>query len=291
VLAGLAVGLSAVLRMSQLLLLPFALTALHRLGGDKRRPWHRARLPFALLFGVAIAIVPIVLRQHGETGDWVPVAAGDFNDNGIPDLVVGDDADFENPEALAILVGKGGGSFAPIRAGGTRDAVSSTTVGHFDNDGRLDLGVGDLDTRMTEAKTGVFTGNGDGSFQPQVTCDEVSGANVVAATDLDGDGRLDLVVLRDRDVTVLFGQSTGSLRTQLHMVFDLDLDQVEDTLCLVRPDHLPNAFTGLVFAAMTVGDFNGDGRPDLAIADAWHDAVFLLLGQGNRTFLSPLWCP
>jgi tetratricopeptide (TPR) repeat protein len=75
VLAGLAIGLAAILRMSQLLLLPFALLTLHRLGGNRHRPRLRPRLMLALFLGTAFAIAPIVLHQRIETGAWVPVTS------------------------------------------------------------------------------------------------------------------------------------------------------------------------------------------------------------------------
>ncbi len=74
-LAGLGIGLAAILRMSQLLLLPFALVALYRLGPRPQWPLRRLALLLALCGGTGLAIVPIVLGQRIATGAWVPVTA------------------------------------------------------------------------------------------------------------------------------------------------------------------------------------------------------------------------
>jgi hypothetical protein len=39
---------------------------------------------------------------------------------------------------------------------------------------------------------------------------------------------------------------------------------------------------------VAVGDFNADGKADLAVADLWSDAISILTGNGDGTFQAPL---
>ena len=48
---------------------------------------------------------------------------------------------------------------------------------------------------------------------------------------------------------------------------------------------------GIDPSGLVVGDFNGDGRPDLAVADAGSDNVMVFLGLGDGTFGSPIVLP
>jgi tetratricopeptide (TPR) repeat protein len=73
VLAGLAMGAAALLRASQLLLLPFALAAIARLHVGPARA--RGRLLSALCLSAAVCVAPIVVRERLESGHWIPVTA------------------------------------------------------------------------------------------------------------------------------------------------------------------------------------------------------------------------
>jgi hypothetical protein len=143
---------------------------------------------------------------------------------------------------------------------------------------------------MTGAETGVFRGNGGGTFQPQVTYASASGASALAASDLDGDGRMDLVLTREGGLSALFGQAAGSLGAQMDWRFSVDFQSGNAVLCTRTPDYVTD-FSSLDFRAMAVGDFNGDTRPDVVLAAAWYQVVFVLFNQGNRAFALPPWCP
>jgi len=72
-LAGLTIGMAAILRASQLLLLPFAIATISRLCINRARP--RWRLLWALFLGTAVCVAPIIVRQRIDSQHWIPLTA------------------------------------------------------------------------------------------------------------------------------------------------------------------------------------------------------------------------
>jgi hypothetical protein len=88
-----------------------------------------------------------------------------------------------------------------------------------------------------------------------------SRSQAIAAADLNGDGKLDLVVgnLDSATVSVFLGDGTGTFKAHVDFA------------------------TGLYPNSLTIRDFNGDGKPDLALANG-SGTVSILLGNGDGTF-------
>ena len=175
-----------------------------------------------------------------------PVVA-DFNGDGVPDLAV---ANFGNNN-VSVLLGNGDGT---SRSGSLLGPVSSpyaVAVGHFNGDGALDLAV----TSTSSNSVTVFLGNGNGTFQVLPQTFDAGGKRPlsIAAADIDGDGKLDLVVANYGDpniippdpgnVAVLLGNGDGTFQAPLTFPVGTNPESV------------------------VVGDFNGDGKLDLAVAN------------------------
>lgn len=262
-----------------------------------------------------------------QTGNQ-PAAIGsaDFNGDGKPDLAVMDS--YQN--AITILIGNGDGTFTPgqiISGVGSTPCIyddqpsnCSMAVGDFNHDGNADL----VETSGGDNIVVVLLGHGDGTFTPAAGSPITVGnfPQAVRIGDFNRDGFLDLAVANagDNTVSILLGNGDGTF-TQANgspiavgnfpfflAVADFNGDgiadvaatnEVDDTVSILlsngdgtftqangSPAPSGNYNPGPVVA----GDFNGDGIPDLAIANFIPDAgatesnVVILLGKGDGTF-------
>jgi hypothetical protein len=188
------------------------------------------------------------------------VAVGDFNGDGKADLAIAD----QGSNKVTVLLGDGAGGFRPapgslFPVGGS---PSSVAVGDFNRDGKLDLAVADTSSNDVS----VLLGNGSGGFSPAPGSPFPTGAwpSAVVAGDFNADGKTDLAVVNQHagTATVLLGDGSGGFKPASGSPFP----------------------AGSNPEAAAVGDFNGDGKPDLAIADNGSASVTVLLGNGSGGF-------
>jgi acetyl esterase/lipase len=195
----------------------------------------------------------------GRTPSFVTV--GDFNGDGIPDLAVADSGSNE----VSILLGHGDGSFDLPHSYSVGKNPQAIAVGHFTGQGSTDLAVANKDSNNVS----ILLGNGDGTFHPGATLAVGGAATSVVAADFNGDG--------NQDLTVTVYDSTHPATLPGHV--SIWLGTGEGTFLLGQ-----NYLVGTAPGAITVGDFNGDGNPDLAVANVTSDSVSILLGKGDGTF-------
>jgi hypothetical protein len=199
------------------------------------------------------------------------VAVGDFNGDGKLDLAV---ACFQviNGQGgqVSVFLGNGDGTFQPYKNYLVGSDPFSVVTGDFNRDGKLDLAVGD----HGGPGVSVLLGNGDGTFQPQTVYPIQGGLlTSLAEGDLRGNGKLDLVTANPAfsglpatqpgaTVSVLLGNGDGTFQSAANI--PVPSNPVEAIL----------------------GDFNGDGRLDVATANS-DNTVSVLLGNGDGTFAPP----
>ena len=191
------------------------------------------------------------------------IATGRFTGDGHLDLAVAN----EYSNDVSLLLGNGDGTFQPQLTYAVGSNPSAIVAGDFAGDGRLDLAVANSGSSVSPGTVSLGTvsvllGNGDGTFQSQVTYPAGSSFGAIVAGDFTGDGKLDLAVTGDKLVSVLLGNGDGTFQPQVIYAVGNNPD------------------------AIVAGDFNGDGRLDLAVVDNGSNEVSVLLGKGDGTFQS-----
>jgi hypothetical protein len=195
----------------------------------------------------------------------VSVALADFDGDGILDLAVADFGTYYTQSgSVGILLGKGDGTFKPVKNYAAGLFPASVAVGNINGDGIPDLVVAAYD------RVAILLGNGDGTFQTAASYFTGSNPVSVKLGDFNGDGILDLAVanLLSNDVSVLLGDSDGTFRAALNYA--------------AGPQQVWAVRTTQVRDCLAVKDFNGDGPADLAVV--FEGGVRLLLGNGDGTF-------
>ncbi len=238
------------------------------------------------------------------------IVVGDFDGDGKLDLAVGS----VSSKIVCILLGKGDGTFQPCLNSSISGSALGLATGDFNGDGKLDLAT----TNTPNNTVSILLGNGDGTFQPRTDYATGAWATSVATGDLNGDGKLDLAVANNTSpyvVSILLGNGDGTFRPHVDYsgvasysvsVADFNRDGKLDLALIGAASNTVSIYLGngdgtfqspintpypnpggtqKIFSA--TGDFNGDGKLDLAVSGSG-PPILMLLGAGNGTFPSIL---
>jgi len=190
------------------------------------------------------------------------VSVADINGDGNADIIV------NTGYSVVLLLGDGAGAFSP---GGSYDPgfdITGTATADVNGDGRLDLITVDTGDQANfgggVSSVNVSLGNSIGGFGAPASFGAGNFPSAVVAADVDGDGRIDLIVSNELggDVSVLLGNGLGGF-------------------------SLPVSYAaGIMPLSVNVADVNGDGKPDILVTG--YNTVLVLLGTGTGSFGAPV---
>jgi len=193
------------------------------------------------------------------------VAAADMNNDGKLDLLVNNNLD----DTLGVLLNQGGGAFSAMTTTSLgprllRSYLQMMVVGDFNHDGNQSVIT---TTTSTNGDSVIYlAGKGDGGFQPAQSFTTGLQTSYIATADVNGDGLLDLIAgsAANSTVRVLFGNTNGGFSP--------------------GRDYPANGIAGGELQRLTVADFSGSGKPDIAIVNTSGSFVQLLYNDGTGHF-------
>jgi hypothetical protein len=248
------------------------------------------------------------------------VAVGDFNGDGSLDVVTSNFAgNFGSPPpSISFLAGNGDGTFQAVHTVLPGRAANALAVGDFAGNGKLGLA---LASDFGSPVVAAVPGNGDGTFALAPTFAGPVFAQAMASGVLTGSGKPDLVAVGDSAV-VLLNNGDGTFHpgptlplahpgravavgaftddghqdiavatsnNQLHGVVDVFLGNGDGTFA--APVVFDVGFDASILQ-LAAGDFNGDGKADLAvmydqfIGGVQHSFLQIITSNGDGAFTS-----
>lgn len=192
------------------------------------------------------------------------ITTGDFNEDGITDLAVGN----KSGNSISILLGTGSGGVGNggFTSGATLalgDSPHQVIAADLDRDGHLDLAT----AINNQPRVQVLRGLGDGSFGPPVTFPLANLSVGITTGDFNEDGNPDLIATEYTSGTIALMLGTGA-----------------PTLGAGSFGPATHFSAGIEPFNIAVADFNEDGHSDLAVGNSNSGGTRILLGNGNGTF-------
>ncbi len=229
------------------------------------------------------------------------IAVGDLNSDGKLDLVVTK----QGSGNVTVLLGDGKGGFAPAVEYAAGAQPGNALLADLNADGKLDLVV----TDSASGTVNVLLGNGDGTFGKPSSYAALQNPIALALGNFAGKGKIDLAVASSTGLAVLLNDGSGHFPTATSLRIgaqpaslttadlkgashdDLLLANADGSVSVLLGDGTGN-FMPLTaqsvasgpLSSIVAGDFNGDGKPDIAITQPNSSTLTVLLGRGDGTF-------
>ncbi|REL38051.1 hypothetical protein DYD21_05395 [Rhodohalobacter sp. SW132] len=225
--------------------------------------------------------------------DGAGVAAGDLNNNGLPDLFfVG------NEEPNKLYFNRGDFQFEDVTettgVGGDPGSWSTgVTMADVTGNGYLDIYISRVNYLTKSGPNQFFVNNGDGTFTERAAdygIDFEGYSTQAAFFDYNKNGRLDLFILN---------HSFHSERTYgpVDVLRDIHDPKAGDRLFRNEGDHFTDVTeeAGIISSALGYGlglaisDINKNGWPDIYIGNDFHENDYLYINNGDGTFTESLY--
>jgi len=187
--------------------------------------------------------------------------AGDLDGDGKLDLAAAN----EQGSSISVFINEGTGMFQRLSPSfPTGDYPTGGAIADFNHDGILDVVTADYHGDSVS----VLLNQGGGRLAPKSTYLTVTGAETsnLAVGDVNGDGKLDVIATNPQtaSVSVFLGLGDGTLAPGVTSPIG------------IAGDSEPYS--------AAIGDFDGNGTQDLAIADLVVGPTIVRLGNGDGTF-------
>lgn len=193
------------------------------------------------------------------------ITSGDFTNDGILDLVT------VNAATLSFYKGLGSGKYATAVKRSIPHGWGQVAAADLNVDDKLDLVIADRpNTCSSTGGVTILLGKGDGSFTQGNDISVGGAANYITLADFNGDHVPDIAVS-------VCSPSSGN-------------DKTSTKVFLAQGNGTFKLATTLPYGAgqVVAGDFNADGRQDVAVIDPVSSELVVLLGKGDGSFKSPV---